>query len=263
MNKLFVNAKVEASIVNNVPHILIEDKIEYTFSETSNITKLLHKSNLGHIQDILSDGTYLVIEDQLVDFRDSLYKDYINDKLKNFIFVMGYITNTPLLVNKGLRLRTFNHDITLGKYDCIDTCIINDDTYETGIFYNWSPFMSNIHGIPYVKRGEAIVFFHNAAKRLSHKHDWITYHNKQRETFKKEIRGMFETILLTLDTEDASEQEVIDITELYKTNNTKLSLPEDPTRYEVYSAALTLLPKLSIPGHALKYISTIINSAYE
>lgn len=263
MNKLFVNANVSANIKNDAPHIKIEDRVEYQFSPTSNITKLYSKSNLNHIQDMLNGGTYLVIENKVIDFRDSLYKDYVNDKIKHFIGVMGYLTDTPLLVNKGLRLRTFNQQITLGKYDCQSSFEINGATYETGIFYNWSPFMTSINGVPYLKQGDAIIFLHSACKKLLHKFDWITYHNNSREQFTKEIRGMFETIFLTLDTEDATEQEINDLSELFVANGSKLKLPDDATRYELVSAALKLLPKISSPGFMLKFILSVVSSAHQ
>lgn len=261
MNKLYVRANVKTENTADTLSIVIEDNIKYKFSPTSNITKLYHKSNLAHVNELLDRGTYLVINNQLIDFRDSLYKDYVNDKIKHFVEVMGYIENTPLLVNKGLRLRTFNQQITLGKYDCKSSFDINGATYETGIFYNWSPFMTSVNGVPYLKQGDAIIFLHSACKKLLHKFDWITYHNNHRAQFTKEIRGIFETIFLTLDTEDATDEEITELKELCTVNGKKLQLPVDATRYDIISAALKVLPTLEGPGFMLKYILKIITAA--
>lgn len=264
MNKLLIKTPIETSIENDLPKILIDGKIKHVFNENSNITKLYKKSNLFHINDLLNGGTFLIIENQLIDFRDSIYSDYCNNKIKHFIDVMGYVKNTPLLVNRGLRCRTLSKDIVLGKYDCISTFENDGVEYETGLFYNWSPFMSVINGIPYIKKDKAIIFLNTDFKRLHHKYDWISFHNKNRENFTKEISGLFKTIILMLDAEDAEPIEISDLIELHKDNNLSYNIPEYPTKLELFNIALNLLIKISDkPGYVLKYISHLIKTVHK
>jgi hypothetical protein len=164
MIELIRNAKVDVHpvITDNgdvLASITINDKYDHTFEASSRISRVLSSTNdtksfevaKKQLQERMTGGDYFMVDNQLVDFRDSMYNGFVHsdDSIKHLIDHIG-IMRSEASLRHGLKLNTQskNH-ILANRYSSEDLSIqgLEDGgIFNTNIIYSWSPFTSFVKG---------------------------------------------------------------------------------------------------------------------
>ena len=164
MIELIRNAKVDVHpvIAENgdiLAGITINDKYDHTFDAHSRISKVLSNTNdtrsldvaKKQLQDRLTGGDYFMIDDELVDFRDSMYNGFVHNEssIGHLIDNIG-IMRSEASLRHGLKLNTQSRKhILASRYSSEDVSIYglqDGGVFSTNIIYSWSPFTSFVKG---------------------------------------------------------------------------------------------------------------------
>jgi hypothetical protein len=160
---LFRNANVKVSNVFNKKgdiqaHILVNGKHEHIFDASSRVSKALsHASGeqlklaTAQLEDRLTEGSYFFVDDQLVDFRDSIYTGFVhNDRsIEQLVRHIG-IAKNETLTRSGLRLNTVPSDFMLMNRHSTEGFdvpgYLAGGAFSSSILFTWSPFTSFVRG---------------------------------------------------------------------------------------------------------------------
>lgn len=164
MIELIRNAQVEVHPViaeggDILASITINDKYDHTFDVNSRISRVLSSTNdtksfevaKKQLQERLTGGDYFMIDNQLVDFRDSMYNGFVHtdDSIGHLVDHIGIMKNEHAL-RSGLRLNTQSHKhILANRYSSegLEVPGLNEGgMFNTNIVYSWSPFTSFVKG---------------------------------------------------------------------------------------------------------------------
>lgn len=162
--QLVRNANINLTPIHNdqghiQAHISINDEFEHTFTANSRISKALSftdgsealKVATAQLRDRLNGGNYFLVDDQLVDFRDSQYIGFIHSdsNIDKMVQHIGIKDNDELTRN-GLRLNTTESDyllmnrINANEFDVPG--YLRGGKFQTNILFNWNPFTSFVKG---------------------------------------------------------------------------------------------------------------------
>lgn len=154
------NAKVGVKQIidqskNPIAEITINDKYQHRFHKNSRVSKHLNLISPQQLEQTLTGGTYLIIDDQLADFRDKNYTHFVHDdsSIDKMIDIIGY-TKDQNNSRRRTRQNRRDHDafessISL-KNEWDKTEIIIPHYQQGGEFtselsFQWSPFMKTIN----------------------------------------------------------------------------------------------------------------------
>ena len=157
--KLIRGANVEVKhIINekkqNVAEITINDKFQHRFDPKSRVSKHLDLMTAQDLQDRLNGGTYFLVDDQLVDFRDGLYNGFIHSDagVATFMDILGYQDRSTLPLHRGNRRRRGeddHSDIVLRKVWSDGEIIVpgyaHGGDFTSQLSFTWNPFVKTIN----------------------------------------------------------------------------------------------------------------------
>lgn len=143
----------------NVAVITVSDKrgerYEHRFPNTSRVSKHLDIMTASDLQERLDHGTYLFVEDELVDFRDGYYNGFIHSDVvvDRFMDLLGFQYRKDLPLHRGsIRKRNSEaseSNIILRREWSQNE--INVQGYGEGAHFNsmmsfvWNPFVHTIN----------------------------------------------------------------------------------------------------------------------
>lgn len=137
----------------NVAEILIDGKYQHRFDPKSRVSKHLDLMTAKDLSERLSGGSYFLIDDKLVDFRDGHYNGFVHsdEGIATFMDVLGYQDRKNLPMHRGSRRRGEDDhgDIVLRKVWNNNEIIVPG--YQTGGDFNselsfiWNPFVKTIN----------------------------------------------------------------------------------------------------------------------
>ena len=142
-----------------VANIVINDQYEHRFSAKSRISKHLDLMTTTDLSNRLSGGDFFMVDDKLIDFRDSSYNGFIHtdQSLVHLMDTIGVSLKTPrraMLVSNSVS-SDIAANIDIDDSNIIlrkdwDTRSFKAPGYDAGgemeskLFFNWNPFMQNI-----------------------------------------------------------------------------------------------------------------------
>lgn len=83
--------------------VTINDKYTHEFAASSRVSKHLEVMEPEHLEARLNGGSFFVVEDQLVDWRDNTYHGFVHsdDSIANMMDTIGFVYNKDLPFHRG------------------------------------------------------------------------------------------------------------------------------------------------------------------
>lgn len=155
---LIRNAKVESRKVldkrqNTCLKIVINNQYEHTFASNSRETALLFSSDQATINRIMTGGTFLILDDKMVDYRTSDYKGFIHsdEGIEELSALLGINQTKGKKAAKGLygSIRSAKtNGFMLGKewdkFDLEVSSLQEGGHFTNKLIYQWSPFSNTV-----------------------------------------------------------------------------------------------------------------------
>lgn len=145
---------------NTLASIEIDNVVEHTFPASSRISKSLSfgtsteslKLATQQLQDRLTGGDYFVVNDQLIDFRDSLYPGFVHEdaSIERLFSVIG-VSEQNLGWRAGMRQNTTHgaEVMLTNRHSSVPMELKNlgmGGQFDLSILFSWSPFTSFVRG---------------------------------------------------------------------------------------------------------------------
>jgi len=160
--KMLRNADVQVKqIVNekkqNEAQIIINDTWQHRFPATSRVSKHLDVMTPKDLQERMTGGSYFIVDDQLVDWRDGLYPGFIHEDeaIAKFMEVLGFQTQSDQLLHRGGRgssrsKRDGNEsNIVLkklwNKSEIVIPGYAAGNEYSSQLSFTWNPFVKTVN----------------------------------------------------------------------------------------------------------------------
>lgn len=188
-------------------HIEINNMYEHTFDSASRISKALNSSSGSDLEltttqlgSRLNGGSYFMVDDQLVDFRDSHYDGFVQDD--NAIEqLMKYIGYKPVesRTRAGLRLNTVSSDIMLmNRYDSAEFQVpgyVHGGKFQSNMLFNWSPFNTHVRGAFEIIREICTNGMIGSTELISHKIPMINRWEEHLEIASKQMQHSVKSLV--------------------------------------------------------------------
>lgn len=157
--KLIRGADVEVKhIINekkqNVAEITINGEYQHRFDAKSRVSKHLDLMTAQDLQDRLNGGSYFMVDDKLVDFRDGLYNGFIHEDrgIATFMEILGYQDRNTLPLHRGSRRKRGeddHSDIVLRKVWSDNEITVpgyaQGGDFNSQLSFTWNPFVKTIN----------------------------------------------------------------------------------------------------------------------
>lgn len=121
--------------------------IEHRFDAKSRVSKSLELMTPADLTERLTGGSYFMIDDNLVDFRDGQYRGFVHndDSIGALIDTLGYTDDASVkvhenIVSKDLTLgrKWSDHGITVPSYN-------DGGEFQSELHFGWNPFVKTIN----------------------------------------------------------------------------------------------------------------------
>lgn len=156
--ELIRNAKVEVTraVVHkgNNQHlhadIVINDTYEHRFPHTSRVSKHLELMHPEDLAERLSGGSYFIVDDQLVDFRDGAYNGFVHTdaSIDVFMDLLGFQYKSELPFVHNRKGNDERDQIVLRKTWNENEIIVpgyrQGGEFKSRLSYEWNPFVKTI-----------------------------------------------------------------------------------------------------------------------
>lgn len=154
---LLRDAKVEVTVVNPAnkhpqAQIIINDQVQHIFSPKSRVSRALETMTPQELQARLSGGQFFIVNNKLIDFRDSHYDGFIHTDA-NIDALMESVgaRETTARERRGLRATTQLGDIMLAnrwsQQDIQVEGYKEGGAFSSHLLYQWSPFHQYVRGV--------------------------------------------------------------------------------------------------------------------
>ena len=121
---------------HNEASIVVNDKYEWRFPQTSRVSKALDVMTADALQERLNGGSYFFVENKLVDFRDGHYHGFTHSQetIRNLMNIIGYHNSgqKPVLAGQWSK-----GDISVPLYQ-------EGGDFSSVLSFTWNPFVKNI-----------------------------------------------------------------------------------------------------------------------
>lgn len=273
--ELLKNAKVQVAQRNGLVSILIEDRVSYSFNQNSNITRMLQSKGLQTVTEFFNGGSYVIIDNQLVDYRPSNYKGYIcDDETLELLFEkLGCIKNVDIAVKKSMHLVNPGN-IILAKQTCINEFDVDyapgddQDQYTSGVYYQWSPFQSFIKAQTYIKDMWSELEVMHSYDKIELAGNWVETIDNQMEKYPLVLSEVFKDLLDALAHSKPVDSDFeslllvasyIDDDDMHNAFQ-EMRVSDETTKYDLFCYALDVSNICSQYGHIFKFIKTLFSS---
>ncbi len=132
-----------------VASIIINDEYKHEFSPDSRVSKALETMDADSLAQRLSGGSYFLVEDQLVDFRDGHYNGFIHEdaSIRKLAKVIGIADSKK--ISTRLQDNLVSNKYTLGcswSQNEIAIPEYNDGgQFKSELLFNWNPFVKTVN----------------------------------------------------------------------------------------------------------------------
>jgi hypothetical protein len=132
--------------------IVIDDKYEHRFSPKSRVSKHLEVMDPESLGERLTGGSYFMVDDQLVDFRDGNYSGFVHDpkSIDTMMDLIGFQYRKELKVPHLLKGNADNTAIVLrkawSKQDIVVPGYANGGAdFDSVLSFTWNPFVKTVN----------------------------------------------------------------------------------------------------------------------
>ena len=152
--ELVRNAIVEASSHRDyrnhpIAKIIVNGKYEHVFSSSSRISRALDTMTSQDLQDRMMGGTFLFVNNDLVDYRDGFYNGFIQDDASVAALARVIGIQPRFSMSTSLHDNLITHNWVLGaKWGAAELSvpeIAGGGEFENELLFGWSPFNKDIN----------------------------------------------------------------------------------------------------------------------
>jgi hypothetical protein len=152
--ELVRNAIVEASSHRDyrnhpIAKIVVNGKYTHQFTASSRISRSLETMSEQDLQDRMQGGTFLFVNNNLVDYRDGFYNGFIQDDASIAALARVIGIQPRVAMSTSLHDNLITHDWVLGaKWGASEISvpeIVGGGEFENELLFGWSPFNKDIN----------------------------------------------------------------------------------------------------------------------